>query len=656
MVGDPFKKVHAGDPLEISAEAWNALSELAQQAKMGAFQRTETPRVFARLPCVTALVRNNTGANRNPFEIVALRGELEGTNPFENQKNPMLWAEIPQEGDICRPVAVYLEPCEAGQLGIAVLAGLTLAKIESPHWRKPLDIKPGDCTKLQCVEQRTGVGWLVSASPVVDDFYAIWLQPQSVAVVMGYLVRSEIECSMKLGLADEDPAFPAAPLAGPFFWGIPNQLQSQLPPTGAKMPFYRFVADETWYFFCPPEWKGIDQTVQIDTPNTTHWLTFEKGHLVGYQPGLTGQPGQIEVGGGIIPGDALGKFFIVPGLWNGMPQWQNAQHPNWWIRWVPLPNNPQQGRWVIGQWPLDAQQGQQPQRGWGHRPPAEGEPPQQNPIDEFLEQIGDVGGVPQVITVDYLIQDCTDLNSFVELVNSGQFRWPVDQVIKWADAQGRVHCGRVADLPVQGIKVQQWQLIGLEKNCQACGTDVVVADCNLPEKKYRLQGSGSLGLQPGQVIVWVANPGGSLWEEFHCGTVQDRSDICTHDASPGAWAFGKVVPSCQQCPSGACPSQPSCPSYPGNPPCPESCPCIEVIGRIQPADALGVYTLQGTWNEHCWWRKGDWAIYYVPSTTKWFIQNLQNTAQYWQRHGDVFGAYLPRDTGETQGVAIVIGR
>jgi len=302
MVGDPFKKVHSGDPLEISAEAWNALSELAQQAKMGAFQRTETPRVFARLPCVTALVRNNTGANRNPFEIVALRGELSGANPFENQKNPMLWAEIPQVEDICRPVAVYLEPCEAGQLGIAVLAGLTLAKIESPHWRKPLDIKPGDCTKLQCVEQRTGVGWLVSASPVVDDLYAIWLQPQSVAVVMGYLVREIDQCSMKLGLADEDPAFPAAPIAGPFFWGIPNQLQSQLPPTGAKMPFYRFVADETWYFFCPPEWKGIDQTVQIDTPNTTHWLTFEKGHLVDYQPGLTGQAGgRSDIRGAVKP-------------------------------------------------------------------------------------------------------------------------------------------------------------------------------------------------------------------------------------------------------------------------------------------------------------------------------------------------------------------
>lgn len=658
MVGDPYKKVQSGDKLEIPAAAWNALMELAQKAKMADMSRADLARLAARIPCLTALVKNNSQADRNVFDYVVIRGSLSSgsiQNPHEFARTPVLWGDAPSyQDDIGRPVAVYLEPCKAGELGLAVVNGLTLARVENYNWRKVIDITPNDCTKLQAVDGRSGVARPIGTFDANENLYAIWLTPSAITTVLGYFYDLGSQQRMKLDpQAEED--FPAANLAGDYFWGVNLYLNALRPADGMKLPFFRIGDEETWQFFCPPELAGIDQTVSIETPNATHWLTFEKGHLVLEQSNLR-TPGVIEVGGGIVPGDAQGRFFQVPGLWNGMPQWQNAQNPNWWIRWVPLPNNPQQGRWVIGWWPPDAQQGQQPQRGWGHQPPAEGQPPNRNPIDEFPDQIGDVEGTPQAVTADYLIQDCADSQSYVELVNSGQLAWPLNQVIKWADAQGNLYCGKVVDLPVEGTKVQQWQLISLEKNCQACGTDLVVADCDRLEKKYRLQGSGSLGLQPGQVIVWVENPGGGVWEVLHCGMVQARSDMFTHDASPGAWAFGKIIPNCQQCPDGHCPSQPSCPSYPGNPPCPEYCPCIEVVGRIQPAEALGVYTLQGTWNEHCWWRKGDWAIYYVPSTTKmWFIQNLQ-TAQYWRRHGDVFGAYLPRDTWETQGVAIVIGR
>jgi len=412
MPGDPFKKVQTGDKLEIPAAAWNALMELAQKAKTADISRADLARLAARIPCLTALVRNDSGADRDVFDYVTIRAVM-GMNhissPHEYVRGPLFRGEAPNQNDYGRPIAIYIEPCKTGQLGLAIIGGIALAKVNgltNYGEEKSVDITPGDCTQLTAVLGRTGV-----ATPL-DYFsygnvggrtlHVLWVHPWPMTIVLGFLAEP-LGGQLRMKLKQDDTIYKSCKnIADENFWGQLNQLQALWPPVNTQLPFFRFGDEEVWSYFCPPELAGIDQTVSIDTPGTLYTLTFEKGHLVSTQA-TPKMSGVIEVGGDIVPGDAAGRFFPVPGLWNGMPQWQNAQNPNWWIRW-----EPGNGRWVIGQWPQNAQQGDPPQQGWAKPQQQAGQPPNQNPVGEFPDNIGDVDGVAQTTSADYFLQECND--------------------------------------------------------------------------------------------------------------------------------------------------------------------------------------------------------------------------------------------------------
>lgn len=436
----------------------------------------------------------------------------------------------------------------------------------------------------------------------------------------------------------------------------------------------------TYWFSYPLRPKGVSTTLHLlgiePTAPGYYYIqncSFYKGHLFtldtsqsiplselgGAQPGgpIGGpgggqqpQPGQIVVGGNIVPDDPVGRFFPIPGLWNGMPQWQSARDPYWLIRWVLFGDLPGWGRWVLGWWPPNAQQGAPPQRGFAQRPPQQGQPPKNNPIGEFPEQIGDVEGEASAHTADYVLQDCTETEKYYLLENSGFQQWPLNSVIRWTEG-GAFRCGKVIDFPpdLPGVtRVKNWRAFStIFYNCNNCGSDYILAECGREHQRYLLRGSGSRYYwEPGQVIKWA---GPFLEMDMHCGKVLPFTDSMhyTHEYSENGWVYLGTMDSCEECGASGCPSNPSCPSYPAQPPsCEYYCPCLKVSGTLTPSDAQGVYTVQETLlNGYCWWKKDNWAIYYWSgSPARWYLVNLNNQEQYWHRSGagnPPWGVYTP---------------
>jgi len=327
-----------------------------------------------------------------------------------------------------------------------------------------------------------------------------------------------------------------------------------------------------------------------------------------------------------------------------MPQWQNAQNPNWWLRWVGQPGN---GRWVIGQWPADAQQGQPPDRGWAQQPQ------QKDPVGEFQEPIGDVQGEPWTWQHDYVLEDCTTGQRYI-LVGSASRLWPRDSVIRWKLGD-TVHCAKV-------ISMWDWRDLPEVENphiyiyedyfwtCDECyAIDRVVQDCD-GARRFLLEGNSYYQWPTGHVVKWMDPQG-----QIHCSRILSLQETWYHEKlSVGAWAYLMLLDSCDRCKNDECPSQLSCPSQPSQPWCSPYYACLCASGVILPSSAVGVYPIQsGTVGGKCWWKKGDWIIYFSPGAGTWFLFNLNNPDLYWYRSSsDPVGVYQPHPN-HTAGYAFV---
>jgi len=145
-MGDPFKKVKGGDPLDLSATAWNgfidaALAHKQNQQNTGGPGRQPIPQAGA------VLVRNDTDEDRRRFDVLYLRDMVfkptDGNgNASEEQflSEPVFTGTVqsrfPEPGDD-RPrlpavwhYGVLLEPIGKGEIGRAMINGIAPVKLE----------------------------------------------------------------------------------------------------------------------------------------------------------------------------------------------------------------------------------------------------------------------------------------------------------------------------------------------------------------------------------------------------------------------------------------------------------------------------------------------------------------------------------------------
>jgi hypothetical protein len=128
MSGDPFKKVQAGDPLAIPAEAFNTFIDMALDWKG---RRLGQTRDVAAGMGQTGIfpIENASGADRDRFEVLAIDGPV--FSPDENlaafQNRIAFRGVTPTDGS--DPVAILLEPVADGRIGRAVVSGVAVVQV-----------------------------------------------------------------------------------------------------------------------------------------------------------------------------------------------------------------------------------------------------------------------------------------------------------------------------------------------------------------------------------------------------------------------------------------------------------------------------------------------------------------------------------------------
>lgn len=128
-MGDSFKKVQAGQPLEVSASVWNALLDVARQAKESQHDQTQQARTNSRQTSY-ALVRNQSGVDLDRFAVIELGSPI--ISPVDNQlefKNrPSFQASLPSDSTGSR-IGVTIEPIASGAIGTAAVAGIVPVRL-----------------------------------------------------------------------------------------------------------------------------------------------------------------------------------------------------------------------------------------------------------------------------------------------------------------------------------------------------------------------------------------------------------------------------------------------------------------------------------------------------------------------------------------------
>lgn len=133
MTGDHFKKVQAGQPLRIGAQTFNTLLDVARDWQSRRQSLSSEPARDVRQSGVV-LVRNDSGEDRQRFEVLAIDGPLISPedNAEEFKRRVVLKGAVPSLHEYAGRIVVLLEPIAAGQLGRAQIDGVCPAVIDAP--------------------------------------------------------------------------------------------------------------------------------------------------------------------------------------------------------------------------------------------------------------------------------------------------------------------------------------------------------------------------------------------------------------------------------------------------------------------------------------------------------------------------------------------
>lgn len=128
-MGDQFRKVQPGDPLQIPAEAWNALVDLSQHQKNQRHDQQSKNEGSSRQTTL-AKVRNQTGIDLDRFSIVALGTPVitPTANLTEFKRQVSFQGLVPNAGTGPR-FGVLLEPLKNNFIGTAAVAGCVITRV-----------------------------------------------------------------------------------------------------------------------------------------------------------------------------------------------------------------------------------------------------------------------------------------------------------------------------------------------------------------------------------------------------------------------------------------------------------------------------------------------------------------------------------------------
>lgn len=150
MAGDAMKKVQPGDRLKIPAETFNTFIDAARAFRADQQNLGVHPRPELRDRDVV-LVRNNSGADRQRFDILGIDGALftPADNLDEFQNRSPLTGVVPAISDHVRQFVVLLEPAAEGALARACLAGIVSVRLKVVYqWHQFAHIADDEPTRL----------------------------------------------------------------------------------------------------------------------------------------------------------------------------------------------------------------------------------------------------------------------------------------------------------------------------------------------------------------------------------------------------------------------------------------------------------------------------------------------------------------------------
>ncbi|TXH09131.1 MAG: hypothetical protein E6R04_09025 [Spirochaetes bacterium] len=155
MAGDKFKRVNAGDSLDISAPTWNGLIDAAEYVAKHRNRMDFNPSAAAFVQSgMLVRVKNASGADVDQYCPLMLSGGSvfdsggSASHVDSFKKTPLLIGVEPEDD----PEAVFVitqEPIADGDFGLCCLFGMTVANVDVTHASHThATLKGGDLTQL----------------------------------------------------------------------------------------------------------------------------------------------------------------------------------------------------------------------------------------------------------------------------------------------------------------------------------------------------------------------------------------------------------------------------------------------------------------------------------------------------------------------------
>jgi len=156
-MGDPLKHVSQGDPINLSATAWNAFIDAAKDYQRRRLSGGMSSTPTSRDGTIISL-QNNTGSAIGRFSVLSLSGpcfdppSVSGTNDTDFFNRTAFYGYTPQNSDVgTGKFAVTLAPAGPGDVAAGVFPVILQYPPPSNSASASLnraDVVPGDCTML----------------------------------------------------------------------------------------------------------------------------------------------------------------------------------------------------------------------------------------------------------------------------------------------------------------------------------------------------------------------------------------------------------------------------------------------------------------------------------------------------------------------------
>jgi hypothetical protein len=172
-MGDRFKKAQAGQPLEVSATAWNAFIDAAQKTKNAQHDELSDAATQFR-PADIIKLRNESGIDLPRFSVLGISAPIFAPSvslrAFQDQV--ALTGVVPTESDHFGRFAILLDPVRNGHIARAWVSGACQARVnveDDDH--TCADVTDGDPTKLTSAKR--GAAQLLWREGGTGDQWAI---------------------------------------------------------------------------------------------------------------------------------------------------------------------------------------------------------------------------------------------------------------------------------------------------------------------------------------------------------------------------------------------------------------------------------------------------------------------------------------------------